>query len=191
MDTNGHTFLSESLGFSLTELLYVMVISGILIGMAAPAINLDRFRLDSAVIEVATSFMAAQRSAILRGHDIVVAFDEDQNRLRVHKDANNDGVIQQTEEWKVIEFPEGVVFGQGGAPWLSRSQLPVTFTQKQGIMRALTFHRNGSASEMGHLYLTGQGGGVQVINSRAVEVIRSTARVKCWSYQTNAWQETC
>ena len=28
-------------------------------------------------------------------------------------------------------------------------------------------------------------------DNRAVEIVRSTAKVKCWSYRTGTWQETC
>ena len=39
--------------------------------------------------------------------------------------------------------------------------------------------------------LNAVGGGSQAVNQRAVEVIRSTAKVKCWSYSTGSWMETC
>lgn len=178
-------------GFTLVELLYVMVIVGILVSVAAPALDVNRFRMNSAVIELATELMAAQRSAILRGHDMVVAMDEDQNRLRIHTDANNDGMIQSTEAWKVLVLPEGVVFGLVDAPKLSQFNPPFTFKKKQGTYPAVTFHRNGSASEQGILYLTGIGGGAKAESARAIEVIRSTAKVKCWSYITGTWMETC
>jgi len=187
---NGITARSTP-GFTLVELLYVLVIVGILAGVAAPMLDVDRFRLNSAVIEVATELMAAQRGAILRGHNMVVAMDQSGNRLRVHTDENNDGMIQSTERWKVVELPEGVTFGLVEAPKLSQFQPPFTFKKKQGTYPAITFHRNGSASESGLFYLTGVGGGARANNSRAVEVVRSTAKVKCWSYQTGTWLETC
>jgi hypothetical protein len=113
------------------------------------------------------------------------------NRLRVHVDANNDGLIQSTETWKVMDLQEGVILGLSGAPEMSKGKAPVTFKKKQGALQAITFHRNGSASERGFLYLTGRGGGGLERNDRAIEVIRSTAKVKCWSYQTGTWMETC
>ena len=178
-------------GFTLVELLYVLVIVGILAGVAAPLLDVDRFRMNSAVIEVGTELMAAQRAAILRGHNIVVTMDQAGNRLRVHTDANNDGMIQGTESWKVLELPEGVTFGLVEAPKLSQFQPPFTFKKKQGTYPAVTFHRNGSASERGIIYLTAIDGGAKAENARAVEVIRSTAKVKCWSYDTGTWIETC
>jgi prepilin-type N-terminal cleavage/methylation domain-containing protein len=178
-------------GFTLVELLYVLTLVGVLLGIAGPLLNVDRFRVNSAVIEVATELMAAQRSAILRGHDIVVAVNPVENRLRVHVDANNDGLIQSTESWKVLDLQEGVILGLSEAPEMSIEKAPVTFKKKQGVLPAITFHRNGSASERGFLYLTGRGGGGQGKNDRAIEVIRSTAKIKCWSFQTGTWMETC
>jgi prepilin-type N-terminal cleavage/methylation domain-containing protein len=178
-------------GFTLVELIYVMIIVGILAGMAAPLVDLSRLRMDSAATGVASSLAAAQRTAVFRGHDIVVAMELDANRLRIHTDANNDGRIQTTEVWKVVELPEGVAFGLTGAEALSSGAPPVTFLGKQGTLSRLTFHRNGSASEMGYIYLTGEGGGAQDRNSRAIEVVRATARIKCWSHNTGSWQENC
>ncbi len=179
-------------GFTLVEVLYVAVILGIMAGIAFPMLNVDRFRVNTAVVEIATELMAAQRAAILRGHDVIVAINQPQGRLRVHVDADNDGRITSGENWKVVDLQEGVTFGLGGATKLSDANPPITFTQKQGTLPAITFHRNGSASEMGFIYITGAGGGgTGGENSRAVEVIRSTARVKCWSYQTGSWMETC
>jgi Tfp pilus assembly protein FimT len=173
------------------ELLYVLIIVGIVAGVAAPLLDVARFRMNSVVIEVATELMAAQRAAILRGHNMVVVMDQSGNRLRVHADANNDGMIQSSEMWKVVDLPEGVTFGLEGAPKLSQFNPPFTFKKKQGTYPAVTFHRNGSASEQGIIYLVAEGGGKRAENSRAVEVIRSTAKVKCWSYTTGTWMETC
>lgn len=177
-------------GFTLVELLYVMIIISILAGLAAPMIDVSRFRMNSAVVEVATELMSAQRYAVLRGHDVIVAIDEDENWMRIHLDANNDGLIQNDESTKVAQLGEGVVFGRAEGATITPSTQTVTFAKYQGAHKALTFHRNGSASEMGIIYLTTARAALPKSN-RAVEVIRSTAKVKCWSYRTGNWQETC
>lgn len=177
-------------GFTLVELIYIVVLLGILAGFAAPFIDVSRFRLNSAVMEVTTELMAAQRNAVLRGHDVVIAFDEDEEWMRIHLDANNDGLIQADENTVVEQLGDGVIFGRAPGATLSASTQSVTFTQKQGSLKALTFHRNGSASEMGYIYLTFARSSLPKSN-RAVEIVRSTAKVKCWSYRTDTWQETC
>lgn len=184
-------WLGARSGFTLVELIYVMIIVSVLAGVAVPLLDVSRFRLNSAVVEAATELMAAQRSAVLRGHDVIVAVDQSGYRLRIHLDANNDRLIQPTESWKVMQLGDGVTFARSGAPKLSTSTAAVTFTQKQGEYPAVTFHRNGGASERGIIYLNARGGGAQGGNQRAVEVIRSTAKIKCWSYSTGTWMETC
>lgn len=177
-------------GFTLVEILAVVVLISLLAGFAAPLIDVSRFRMNSAVVEVATELMAAQRYAVLRGHDVVVAVDEDAGWLRIHLDANNDGLIQSDENARVAQLGDGVIFGRAEGPTLTTSTEIVTLTQLQGTLKALTFHRNGSASEMGVIYLTATRA-AESKNNRAIEMIRSTAKVKCWSYSTENWQETC
>jgi len=177
-------------GFTLVELIYVVILLGILAGFAAPFIDVARFRMNSAVVEVATELMSAHRYAILRGHDVVVAFDEDNKWLRIHLDANNDGMIQDTENTQVSQLGEGVTFGRADGPTLSPSTQTVTFTQTQGGLKTLTFHRNGSASEMGYIYLTYEKK-PRAKSNRAIEVVRSTSKVKCWTFGPGSWQETC
>lgn len=177
--------------FSLVELLYALTLLGLLAAVAAPLVDVDRFRLNAAVTSIATELMAAQRTAVLRGHNVVVALDSSGNRIRVHSDVNNDRAIQMGEPWKWVELPEGVRFGLAGDPPPGGGAPPVTFQQRQGIYPAITFHRNGSASEEGFLYLRGWGRGARPAYDRAVEVVRSTAKVTCWSRQSGSWTETC
>ncbi len=178
-------------GFTLVELLYVMILIGILTGIAVPLLDTSRFRLDAAVREVSTGLMAAQRAAVLGGHDMVVTFDEDNRWLRIHYDLDNDGSMETGENYVVRQLPDGVVFGRGGAPKLSNDPNPVTFETEQDDFPTLVFHRNGSASEEGYIYLTSEGSDPGGEHARAVQVARATGRVRCWSYRTGSWQETC
>ena len=59
---------------------------------------------------------------------------------------------------------------------------------------ALTFHRNGAASEEGVIYLTSLRGAAGDDNSqdtRALQIERATGCVRCFTYRTLAWQEGC
>lgn len=179
-------------GFSLVELIYVMAIVGIMSALAIPLLDYKKIRVNAALNELTTELMAAQRLAILRGHDLVVAFDVPDNRLRIHLDVNNDRSIQAGEEWSVLELPEGVTFGlPATASQLRDGEPPVTFQQHQDEDPAVTFHRNGSASEMGVIYITTMGADPEPKHARAMEVIRSTAKVRCWSHGTGTWRQTC
>jgi hypothetical protein len=67
----------------------------------------------------------------------------------------------------------------------------VNFTRTQGLLPIVIFHRDGSASENGGLYVTtvaglslGRPGDV-----RAIEVSRATGRATWFSYATGAWKD--
>jgi hypothetical protein len=167
----------------------VVMMLGALTAIAIPLIDVARSRLDAGVAELATELISAQRTAVLKGHDVVVAVDPDGGFFRVHQDANNDGVIQAGEQIRLVHLGDGVVFGRTGAPKLSDSEQAVTFTKKQGSIPRVTFHRNGSASEQGYIYLTGYGGAALAKNCRAIEVVRATAKVAMWSYRSGSWEE--
>lgn len=180
-------------GFSLVELVVVMVLIGIMANIVIPFLRPEKFRLDGGVLQVASTLSAQQRNAILRQHDIVVAVDTAQHRLRVHYDKNNDNEIDSGEEWYVVEFGEGVVVGRGGAPARSMSSLALSMTEKQGGLPALTFHRNGSGSEESIIYLTSERARSTTFaeEARALEIERATGRVTCYSYSTGEWVRTC
>src|SRR5256884_8272714 len=50
---------------------------------------------------------------------------------------------------RVVPLGEHIVYGQGGAPPLGTWAGPISFTKTFGTLPAVTFHRDGSASEAG------------------------------------------
>lgn len=177
-------------GYSLAELMVVVVIIGIALALAAPRVNLSRTRTESAVHSVASALMAAQRAAVSGQHDVVVAFDAAQGRLRIHHDVDNDGVMDggETVRWELLG--RGVTFGRGSAGTLTQLGAgPVSFTRTQGGLRAVTFSRSGSASEEGGAYLATAGATPAPASaSRAVVVDRATGRAVAWRYTPTGWQ---
>jgi len=179
-------------GFTVVELLIVLVLVGLLISIAAPVINPGRWRADSAVQELMIGLNAAQRLAVLRQHDVVVTFQVDERRIAVHRDADNDGTLDTGEDTRTIELPETVGFSRGGAPPIEGATDDVTFATGGGDPR-LVFHRNGSASESGTAYVRPVEGSMSADaeSSRAVSVERATGQVRCFSYRTGAWVTSC
>lgn len=176
-------------GFTLVELVVVLLLVGIMANIVVPLLRPEKFRLDSAVIEVGTSLTAQQRNAVLRQHDVVLAFDSAQSRLRVHYDMNNDAVVDPTEQWFMIELGDGVAFGRGATPARPMSDQSLSMTQTQSGLPSLTFRRNGSASEESIIYLTSIRGFEE--DGRAVEIQRATGRVTCYSYASGSWVQSC
>lgn len=179
----------------MVELLVVMMLIGIMIGIFVPILQPQKFQMDAGIVVVASTFTAQQKNAILRQHNVVVVVDSAQGRLRVHRDEDNDGTIDAGEPFRVIELEDGVVFGRGGSTARTMGSTMNTFLDTQDGMPALTFRRNGSASAESILYLTSQraslSGGAYAEDGRAIEIERATGRVRCYSFSSGAWLQTC
>jgi Tfp pilus assembly protein FimT len=173
-------------GFSLLEVLIIVTLFSILLGLAMPRVDVEAFRLNEATRDVAAALARAQYRALLHQYDVVVWFEVTQRRIRIHDDRNNDGLIQPGEPLSAVALPDGVVFGHGSAPQRAMGPGPVTFRQRQGVPY-VTFHRNGSASEAGGLYLTSTRAGSAA--ARAIEVERATGRATWLFYDGSSWRE--
>jgi prepilin-type N-terminal cleavage/methylation domain-containing protein len=181
-------------GFSLVELVLVLLLVGVMAGIVIPVLRPEGFQMNSAVMEVATTLMAQQRNAALRQHDVVLAFDTAHRRIRVHEDRDNDGEMEDGERYWMVELDEGIAFGRGSSPARPLSSDALSLAQSQDGLPSLTFHRNGSASEEAIVYLTSERSlvaGAFEEDGRAVEIERATGRVVCLSYAPGFWQERC
>ena len=170
----------------------MITLIGILSSLAAPRINLDQHRVDSAARSLGLQLLTAQRAAVKSQHNVVVSFDVAEQRLRIHDDANNNGAIESGERVEYAELGEGVVFGRGAAPphpLLGRSA--VSFTRTQAGLPAVTFHRNGSAREEGGLYITSRRAATTESYSaetRALVITRATGRTS-WFRFSSSWEQ--
>jgi prepilin-type N-terminal cleavage/methylation domain-containing protein len=179
-------------GFTLAEMLIVLVILGIAVSIAVPRMNTATVRLDGAMHEVGAQLMAAQNAAIARQHDVVVAFDEPGRRLRIHYDADNDAVMDAEERVRYAEVPTGVEFGRGSAGALFIGPDAVTYAYRQVGLKAVVFRRNGSASAEGGFYLqprAAEADGTRP-HVRAVAVERGTGRPTWYRYSGGTWLRT-
>ena len=183
--------LSERSGFSMIELLSVIVIIGLLTAIALPRSGLASYRANSGAQVVSTALSYAQRQAISRQADTRVGFDVVNNRMRLHEDRNNDNLIDADERVTFANLPEGLTFGRGTAAARAMGGEVVTFSRAQGILPVLTFHRDGTASEDGGVYITTIAGLSvdRTADVRAVEISRATGRTTWFSYATGTWKE--
>lgn len=181
----------SSAGFTLIELLIVLSVIGLVAAIAAPRIDMQRYRVQSAMLGVGTTLVGAQRLAVTRQHDVIVTFDVGAGMLYIHSDQDNNGQFSAGEPRRGQPVGEGVVYGRGPAPARPMGPGPVTFTHVNGGLPSLTFHRNGSASEAAGLYLTSARAQAMMSrpqDARAIEIERSTGRVSWYKYGAPAWR---
>lgn len=179
----------DARGVTLIELLTVVVIIGILASIAMPRIDITRYRVNSAMQTAGLTLLAAQRTAVTRQHDVVVGFDVATASIRVHDDANNDGTVDPGERVRSRPLGDNVVFGLAGAPAWAIGANAVTFGQSRAGLPAVTFHRNGSASEYGGVYITSRRAASSGLatETRLLEVERATGRTTWYRYAGGAW----
>lgn len=174
-------------GFTLIELLIVSLMVGLILAVAVPRIIPDRLAPDEAAQVVLSTFMYAQRLAVTEQRNVVVTFDSAAVSARVHVDADHDGSVDADERVYRVAFGERVRLGAGDAPARPGDTPPITFGGRQDGMHAVTFRRNGAASEAGALYLTWRRGLAE--DTRLVTLDRGTGRPAVLRYLEGAWRQ--
>lgn len=172
------------------EILVVLVILGVLIAMAAPNLDARRSQVETAALTLNARMMTIQRSAVLEQHDVRMVFDNVQEVVRVHYDANNNGSLDGGERQRLEALEDGVHFGRAGAPALEGFTGEVSFRDGSEGFSELVFHRNGSASQEGVIYLTHESDADPAL-TRGVLVERATGLARCYSYREGTWSEGC
>jgi prepilin-type N-terminal cleavage/methylation domain-containing protein len=176
-------------GVTLIELLVTVAVIAILAAIALPRIDIDGYKVSSAVREVTTSLTYSQRLAVSLQHDVRVSFDSAANRIRIHEDANNDGVMNNGERVTYNSLDGAIVFGRGPTPAFTFGANTFNFTGVQAGLPMIVFRRDGSASESGGFYLNARKAASlgQTQKCRAGEIIRSSGRIIWYSYGSGAW----
>lgn len=176
-------------GFTLAEIMVVVVITGLMITLAIPRVDMTKFKADAIATIVRTTLQTAQRQAITRQHDMVVSFDTTGERIRTFWDQNDDGAIStgtnaERVTWHGLDV--GILFTDPAVNGVSGGAIhvPVSGASIGSLdgYPTITFHRDGSASSDAEIYIKVAAHGPPWY--RAVTVTQSTGRVE-W-YRLNA-----
>ena len=180
-------------GFSMVEIIIVLVMMAVIAAMAIPKLNLSQFRADAAAQQVRSVFQTAQRTSLTRQFDVIVSVDTAQFGLRIAEDLNNDGTIQ-VSEWKFWRpTGEGNKFAippKGlNASTVTSSVIGAQLKIIDG-MKSVIFHRDGSTSTDAEIYVQSEYKGRT--DYRAISVTRATGRTELYRLSgtgsTATWQ---
>lgn len=177
-------------GFTLLEAVLVVVIIGIAAGFALPRLGLSRYQANVAARTVTATLSYAQRMAVSQQANIQVAFDAAQGGMRIHEDRDNDRAMDVGERVTFTPLPEAMTFGRGTAAARPFGGAVIQLVNTQGGLPVLTFHRDGTVSEEGGVYITTISGLAtdRVTDVRAVEFSRATGRSTWFTYATGTWK---
>lgn len=175
--------LSSEQGFSLTELMAVLGMLGVLVAIAIPKIDFTRYRVNSEIRNVVGHMSYAQRLAVSLQHNVEVTIDVANNQIRSHEDRNNDGIYDPSERVGTITLENGVTFSRGAAPDLPAPAPTNTLVK-------VTFRRDGSADMAGVIFINSVRGvsTSTLTDARGIEVIRATGRAVWYSYAGGSWK---
>jgi len=182
-------------GFTLVEMLIVVIIIAITAAIALPKINLSRIRSKAAIQTLGTTMLALQRDAIAKQHNIVVMIDAPNRSLRVLYDSTNDLRITSGERVRTVSLGEEIIIGKPATvPNRAFGGNPVNFTNTEATtnLPAITLYRNGSASEASGLYLSTVKAMAGVAGHEnetwAMEITRATGRAEWLRWNSTGWK---
>lgn len=181
----------KRVGFTLAEVMVVVVISGLMVTLAIPRIDTTKWRADAIATIVRTSLQYAQRQAITRQHDMVVSFDTTGERIRTFWDQNNSGFIDNQERvtWRGLDV--GILFTDPNVNGVSGTVItePISGSQVATVngYPTVTFHRDGSVSTDAEIYIKVAAHGPPWY--RAITLTQATGRVDWFRLdaQTGKW----
>jgi len=177
------------LAFTTTEMIAVIVVIGVICGIAIPHINFTQYQVDAAVRTVRMAVQNAQRLAVTRQYNVIVSFDETSNRIRVLEDGNNNNAVDLGERVTWVPLQDGVNFATPPAGINGPVIMPVDGSDVVTIdgMPSIIFRRNGAGNTDLEVYLTSRR--VNPNDFRGVTVLKATGRTDWYKYIGSMWTQ--
>ena len=178
-------------GQSFVGLLMVLLILTLLTAVAAPRVDLTRYRSDAMARQASAVFTAAARTARQQRHDVVVRVDSARKRVSTLIDRNGNGTLDpgESEVWTALDPSADILDpplrlpAADPAPAL-RLRGRVTAAASAST-HAVVFGRGGGRGEEFVLYLTSDPGVPSAW--RAIHVVRRTGAVQLWRFDGTHW----
>jgi len=174
---------TDTRGFSLIQMLIILVMLGILALLAFPKLDFMRYRVNADARSVTMTLAYAQRLAVSLQHNVQVTIDPANRQIRTLEDKNDDGTYSSDERIRGFSLSDGVVFDRNGAP-----DLPAPAATN--VLEAVTFWRDGSANTAGVIFLNTTRGVAKRTNedARGLDIVRSTGRATWYTYTGGSWR---
>ncbi len=181
---------TERRGFTLLELVVVLIMVALIAGMAIPRLNYEKFRAEAAMRTVRTIMQGAQRNAIMRQTNVVVAFDVATGQMQIIEDADNDCVQDPGERVSKRVLEEGARFHMPPTPYGGPVSSAISGPNLCTIngLRAIQFLRDGATSTELDIYLTSSRG--TATDYRLVRVTQASGRTESFRFDGSGWKRT-
>ncbi len=175
-------------GFTLFEIVIVMIMMGVITALAIPHLDIQRYRTDAAIQGVRSVLMQAQRTALVRQYNVVISIDTAHNTLEWSEDANNDGTIETDEHRRAYPLNDGVKFAvpPTGLNGTVTASIVGSHLGTLNGLPTVTFHRDGASTTDLQLYVAGPA--QPDITYRAVLLTLGTGRADWYLYNSQAHQ---
>lgn len=170
------------------EVVIVLLLTGIVAGLAYPRIDVSRYKADAVVVGVRSAMQQAQRASLIAQYDVIVSFDVNGGRMRLVWDANNNHLIDFGERvtWQSLTSGNKFAIPATGVRGVITAAVSGATVRTMDNMPTVTFHRDGSLSSDLEIYMSTIG---HTTLWRAVTVIQATGRTDWFrlSPQTGKW----
>lgn len=185
-------------GFTLVEMMIVVVLIAIVTAFSMPKIDYTQMRLDSAGRSLRGALQQAQARAIAQQHNVDVGVDVNRSRLVMIDDYKAD-MLQDSvgeHEW-AASLNDGVIFATPSLS-LPGGETPIggvagatltSMTYQTALIKAFVFHPDGSVSSDVQLYIKSQRGLAR--DWRAIYIWQATGRTDWYRMSSTgaAWTQ--
>lgn len=182
---------TKEYGFTLTEMLIVIVVGGILTAIAIPTFMAwaPKYRVNGAARQLFSEMMAAKTKAISENNKYIISFDIANNRFTIHDDDDSDDTQDVGESVRTVDIAAaypGIEFGYIDANNPSGEPITgsVTFT---GTPPRVTFKSSGLANKNGAVYLKPAEDTTRRDRQRCITVLL-TGRVRLYKNTGSGWE---